>query len=72
MVRVEIGMRTDGRDKPSGEVTPVADVCREQRADFAGAKFQQSVTEPRANASSSVRARAEARSRASSEAVKSK
>jgi hypothetical protein len=38
--RIEIGMRTDGRDEPSGEVTPVTDVCREQRADFAGTKLQ--------------------------------
>ena len=42
-VRVEIGMRADGRDKPRGEVAPVAEVCWKRGPDFAGAELEQSM-----------------------------
>ena len=37
-------MRADSSNEPRGEVTPVADVGRKRRADFAGGERQQSVT----------------------------
>ena len=43
-MRIEIGMRADGRDKASGEVAPEAEVCGQRRPDFAGAEFEQPVT----------------------------
>ncbi len=44
LVRIEIGMRADGRDQPRGEVAPVAEVCRKRGPDFSGAELEQSVT----------------------------
>ena len=43
-VRIETGMRADGRDQPRGEVAPVTGVCWKRGPDFASAELEQSVT----------------------------
>ena len=43
-VRVEIGMRANGRDQPRGKVAPVAEVRRKRGPDVGGAELEQSVT----------------------------
>ncbi len=45
-MRIEIGMRADGRDQLRGEGAPVAEVCWKRGPDFASPELEQSV--PRA------------------------
>ncbi len=43
-VRVQIRMRTDGRDEPRGKIAPVAEVRWKRGPDLGGAELEQAVT----------------------------